>query len=272
MTDAECVALLQWACPRLGLRWPGFRRVRGQVCKRIARRMVELGMTPAAYRDLLERSPEEWPVLDTACRVTISRFYRDRAVWDALGAVHLPGLARRAVAEGRALRAWSAGCCSGEEPYTLALVLRLAVLPLVPATPAPTFEVLATDVNPVVLERARRGCYPPGTLAELPRAWRQQAFRADGAEMCLLPEHRAGITWCELDLRQRLADGPFDLILCRNLAFTYLAPEAQLPMLRALVERLHPDGLLVIGAHEALPEGAAEWLLRPGPPPIFVKR
>jgi hypothetical protein len=79
MQDAECVALLRWALPRLGLRWPGFRKVRRQVCKRINRRIKELGLADvAAYREHLERVPEEWPRLDALCRITISRFYRDR--------------------------------------------------------------------------------------------------------------------------------------------------------------------------------------------------
>lgn len=78
MRNAECVALLRWALPRLGLRWPGFRRVRRQVCKRIARRIKELGLADvAAYRERLECAPEEWPEFDSLCRITISRFYRD---------------------------------------------------------------------------------------------------------------------------------------------------------------------------------------------------
>jgi chemotaxis protein methyltransferase CheR len=86
MQDAECVALLRWALPRLGLRWPGFRKVRRQVCKRITRRIRELGLADVTtYRERLESVPEEWPELDALCRITISRFYRDRAVFDHLG-------------------------------------------------------------------------------------------------------------------------------------------------------------------------------------------
>ncbi|HSP81167.1 MAG TPA: chemotaxis protein CheR, partial [Myxococcaceae bacterium] len=71
MTDAECVELLRWAAPRLGLRWEGFRRVRGQVCKRMARRVKALGLeSVAAWRERLEADPAEWAVLDGLCRVT----------------------------------------------------------------------------------------------------------------------------------------------------------------------------------------------------------
>jgi chemotaxis protein methyltransferase CheR len=78
-TDAECVDFLQWALPRLGLRWQGFRKVRRQVCRRVARRIAELGLADAdAYRLYLERNPQEWDALAELCRVTISRFWRDR--------------------------------------------------------------------------------------------------------------------------------------------------------------------------------------------------
>ena len=97
MKNAECVDFLQWALPRLGMRWPGFRKVRRQVCKRIDRRLRELGLPDlAAYRIRLGQDSTEWKFLDGACRITISRFYRDRGVFDALGANVLPALARAA--------------------------------------------------------------------------------------------------------------------------------------------------------------------------------
>jgi hypothetical protein len=85
MTDANCVAFLQWALPRLGRRWAGYRKVRRQVCRRVSRRMGELGLGSfAEYRSHLEREPDEWPRLDALTNITISRFYRDRAVYDFL--------------------------------------------------------------------------------------------------------------------------------------------------------------------------------------------
>jgi chemotaxis protein methyltransferase CheR len=79
MTDAECVAFLQWALPQLRLRWHGFRRVRRQVCRRVSRRIAELGLKEAdAYRAYLEGNLHEWNVLAGLCRITISRFWRDR--------------------------------------------------------------------------------------------------------------------------------------------------------------------------------------------------
>src|SRR5687767_6728995 len=117
--DAQCVGFLQWALPHVRMRWEGFRRVRRQVCRRIERRRRELGLDGLpAYRLYLEQHPDEWPVLDSLCRVTISRFYRDRGVFAFLEGEVLPAVAQGAVRDGRqALEAWSAGCASGEEPY-----------------------------------------------------------------------------------------------------------------------------------------------------------
>jgi chemotaxis protein methyltransferase CheR len=93
VTDQECVEFLQWALPRMQMRWSGFRKVRRQVCRRIQRRMQVLEKDVQGYREFLEAEPEEWDVLDALCRITISRFYRDRAVFAYLQTTVLPALA-----------------------------------------------------------------------------------------------------------------------------------------------------------------------------------
>ncbi|MFL5348975.1 MAG: CheR family methyltransferase [Hyalangium sp.] len=269
MMDRECVELLQWAAARLRLRWEGFRRVRGQVCKRIGRRVKALGLEgAAAYRARLEADEAEWAVLDSLCRVTISRFYRDRHVFDVLREGLLPALLRDARARGETVfRVWSAGCASGEEPYTVAVLFRLG---LAPAFPGMGLELLATDADEALLNRARRGCYPPGTLRELPPEWASRAFTltAEG-EQCLAPELREDLTFRCQDLRAELPPGPFHLVLCRNVAFTYFARPLQHEVLTRLKERLVPGGLLVIGAHESLPEGPTGLEQPAGALPIF---
>jgi chemotaxis protein methyltransferase CheR len=271
MTDRECVELLQWAAPRLRLRWEGFRRVRGQVCKRIGRRMKALGLEGvSAYRARLEADPSEWEVLDALCRVTISRFYRDHRVFDVLRQELLPSVLHEARARGEGVfRVWSAGCASGEEPYTVAVLFRLG---LSPAFPEVRLELIATEANEALLTRARQGCYPPGTLRELPAAWVARAFtRTAEGEQCIASEFGEGLTFrCE-DLRARMPAGPFHLVLCRNVAFTYFAPPLQREVLAKLVERLVPGGLLVIGAHESLPESTIPLARAAGPLPVFRK-
>jgi chemotaxis protein methyltransferase CheR len=254
--DDACVALLRWALPRLGLRWPGFRRVRRQVCKRIARRLKELGLADAAaYRAHLEREPAEWPRLDVFCRITVSRFYRDRAVFDHLGAAVLPRLAGAAAARGDpVLRCWSAGCASGEEPYSLALLWRFRVAP---AFPGLAMTVVATDVDTTLLGRAARACYPRGTLRELPPEWAKQAFERENGQYCLRPAFRQGVRFRCQDIRAMQPMGPFDLVLCRNLVLTYFETSEQRPALAAVAARMRPGAALVVGRGEALPDAGA---------------
>jgi chemotaxis protein methyltransferase CheR len=271
MTDAACVELLQWAAPRLGLRWQGFRRVRGQVCKRIFRRVKALGLEGlAAYRARLEADPAEWAVLDGLCRVTISRFYRDRGVFDALHEPLLPQLLEAARARGEtALRVWSAGCASGEEPYTVSVLFQLGLRPRFPEF---RLELVATDADAALLERARQGCYRRATLRELPAQWLVQAFTPAGEDvLCLRPGYREGLDFrCE-DLRQRQPEGPFHLLLCRNLAFTYFDAALQREVLERLVERLAPGGLLALGAHEESFPGHERLSPAAGALPLFRK-
>jgi chemotaxis protein methyltransferase CheR len=216
----DCVVFLQWALPRLGRRWAGYRKVRRQVCRRVRRRVAALGLDGyEAYRGRLEADPGEWDVLDGLLNVTISRFNRDRSVFAFLQEEVLrPGM-----------RVWSAGCASGEEPYTLALL-------------CDGLDILATDVDPAMLRRAEAARYPDSSLRELPDGLR----RALGDERI-----RRCVTFERHDVRDE-PPGAFDLVLCRNLVFTYFDEATQ----RAALERFaRVTPLLVTGAHEALPGG-----------------
>jgi chemotaxis protein methyltransferase CheR len=252
MKDLECVEFLQWALPRLRLRWPGFRKVRRQACKRIDRRMRELGLHDAAeYRNWLDQHPEEWILLDEFCRITISRFYRDRGVFDVLRTIVLPELAGQAFRRGdREIRCWSAGCASGEEPYSLGIIWQFDVHPSFPGL---HLQIVATDSDETLLDRARSGCYPPSSLNDLPAAWRSAAFSRKGTLLCIKDDCRAGVAFVNQDIRVQQPDGPFHLILCRNLVFTYFAVDLQAELLAKITERLLPNGYLMVRIHELLP-------------------
>jgi chemotaxis protein methyltransferase CheR len=269
--DRRCVAFLQWALPRLGLQWAGFRKVRRQVCRRLRRRLDELELTDLdAYRAYLEAHPEEWAALDSLTPITISRFYRDAGVFWALEREVLPALGARAAADARdRVRAWSAGCASGEEAYTLALIWQQA---LAARFPALRLDVLATDVDPAMLRRAREATYDASSLRELPVRWRDSGFTRRAGRYVLHPEYRELVSVEHHDLRTPPPTGPFDLVLCRSVAFTYLDPAGQHTALARLAGVLRPGGALVIGLQESLPEpnqGLAPW---PGTRAIFRLR
>jgi chemotaxis protein methyltransferase CheR len=262
MPDDPFTSFLRWALPRLGKRWAGFRHVTGQVESRVVDRLQELGLRSLdAYRDYLAEHPAEWDRLDAMCRITISRFYRDPEVFDALRDDVLPDLARAARSRGAsALRAWSVGAASGEEPYTLRILWRHALRDRVGGLP---LHVTASEALPHMLRRARRGCYDRGSLRNLPDDWIDRAFAYDPARdagrhaepYCLRPVYRRRVTWREEDVREVMPDGPFDLLLCRNLVFTYFDAARQRALLRRLFDRLRPGGVLVLGQDETLPDG-----------------
>jgi len=255
MEDLQCSELLQWCLPLLRFSWPGFRKVRKQVCKRLSRRIVELGLSDlAAYMEYLGSHPEEWQVLDSLCRITISRFYRDKMVFDVLRSEILPTLAKRALTEGEnEVRCWSAGCCSGEEPYTLQILWKICVLP-VTGHDIP-LRITATDTDMELLERAEKGSFTGSSLRDLPGELVSQAFGHSGKLFSVTKDFRGNIRFAKQDIRNELPKGIFHLILCRNLVFTYFDEMRQREILGEIIGRLMPGGFLVIGVHESLPEG-----------------
>jgi len=256
-------AFLAWALPLRGLRWRGFRRNRRQVYRRVQARITELGLAGCdAYRAYLAEHPDEWTVLDALCRVTISRFARDREMWMALVRDVLPRFAR----EGAVVRAWSAGCGAGEEPFTLAIAWAVEI-------GAPALEVLATDIDDVQLARAAAAVFPQPALRELPAAWRAAAFDERGDEATLREAFRARVRFVHHDLRtapptdpfavvpsdiarelRTAPDAPFDLVLCRNLAYSYFDEPTQQALTALFRSVLRTGGVLVVGGDERLPD------------------
>lgn len=271
MNDRDCTAFLRWALPRLQLRRQGFRKVRRQVCKRISRRLTELRLASAEhYRQYLDEHPEEWQLLDSLCRVTISRFYRNRIVFDYFAADVLPHLIHTLRLQGgRQLRVLSIGSASGEEPYTIALIWHFTVRPMHPDL---ELAVLATDFDPLMLERGRQACYPASSLQNLPLLWREEAFyRADDL-FCLQEAVKSPVRFLRLDIRKHLPAGTFHIVLCRNLAFTYFAPSLQQIVLEKIVSFMEDNAILVTGPHEHIAWRSARLVPWLDHMPIYQKR
>jgi len=258
VTDSECTPFLQWALPRLGRRWEGYRKVRRRVCKVIGRRADELGLASlSAYREYVEQNPGEWSNLDLLMDVTISRFYRDRAVFDYIRTTAFPALVDRAHSHGTdTIRVWSAGCANGEEPYTLAMIWELAIAPSAGLT---RLEVLGTDIKPGVLLRASNARFQHSSLRDLPSSWRETAFGTDNDELVLRPRFRNAVTFARHDIRTTPPDGPFDLILCRYQAFTYFDESGQRETAQTLAQVTRPGAILVLGGREDLPAGTSHF-------------
>ncbi|MEJ2331307.1 MAG: CheR family methyltransferase [Desulfobulbaceae bacterium] len=154
MKDEACICFLQWALPHLHMRWPGFRKVRGQVCKRLGSRLVELNLSDLkSYRMYLENNPLEWHILDSMCRITISRFYRDKGVYSFLRTQVFPALIENAGQNGdKNLSCWCIGAASGEEPYSLSVLWELSGL----KKGGTSLKIVATEVDQHMIGRARK--------------------------------------------------------------------------------------------------------------------
>jgi chemotaxis protein methyltransferase CheR len=252
---AEASALI---AGRLGLDFPPGRQAdleRGllRACK------TSPASTPAAYLAWLATMPDsspEWRRLAGQLTVGETYFFRDRAAFEALERhVLLPMIdARRAEGIAR-LRIWSAACATGEEPYSLAILLDR----LLPDAADWTLTILATDINGEALETARHGCYRQWSFRETSEPIRDRYFRRRGDTFEVDARIRRMVTFAPLNLAE---DGypavvtntrAMDLILCRNVLM-YFTREAQRAVAGRLQRALVPGGWLLVSPAEASAE------------------
>ncbi|MCR8725043.1 CheR family methyltransferase [Frigidibacter sp. ROC022] len=230
---------------------------RSLVLARLARRLRKLGLPDfAAYAALLgsEAGATECREMVSALTTNVTAFFREAHHFDTLRRRVLPPLIARARAGGR-LRLWSAGCASGEEPYSIAMEL----LDLCPEAAGLDIRILASDVDPAILARARDGIYRAEALTGLSAARRRRWFRplGDGTARAA-PGLAAPIRFRELNLAgQWPLRGPFDAIFCRNVTI-YLDRPAQDRIWQGFAGLLAPAGHLFIGHSERLTGPAAE--------------
>ena len=248
MTPAEeYESFLEEALPTLGLD-PKAHRRRG-LRRRVVRRMESVGIREfSAYLDRIRRDPGEQVVLRGLLTVTISLFFRNARLFRVLRETVLPLLAARM----EPVYAWSAGCASGEEAYSV----RIAWEEM--EGEKPPLVLVGTDVDEEVLSRTTRGAYPESSLREVPRELRPKYFAPsqDPPGVILDERIRRSVTFLRHDLLRDDPPGRFDLILCRNAAFTYFSRPRRISVADRLAEGLESGGVLVLGRTEGLPPEA----------------
>jgi two-component system, chemotaxis family, CheB/CheR fusion protein len=217
--------------------------------RRILRRMDRVGAPDVAgYTALLRDDADEVNALLDSVFINVTAFYRDRETWEHLAEKVIPDLLGRLPFDAP-LRMWSAGCASGEEAYSLAIVLCEA---LGTTTFRERVKIYATDIDPGALETARLGRYPNERFDDLPGHLREHYFEGGPDSFRFRSDLRRALVFGRHDL---LADAPIsriNLLLCRN-TLMYFTPDAQ----RRILDRFHfstsgGDGLLVLGRAEAL--------------------
>ena len=218
--------------------------------RRIAVRMRACGVhTYDDYRALLSRSPNEYDRLRDALTINVTRFYRNAETWDLLRRQVLPALL-----DGRRheVRVWSAGCASGEEPYTLAVLVADYLDRHGRGEELSRLAIDATDIDRGSLERAAAASYRSEGLAEMPDEQARAYFEpaADGRRVIDRVRRRVHVR--QLDLSR---EGPlrsdYDLILCRNVVIYFDRP-MQERLFQAFADALVPGGYLVLGKVETL--------------------
>jgi chemotaxis protein methyltransferase CheR len=227
------------------------------VGSRLAKRLRALRLPNfAAYCKLIEGRDgvDERKMMISALTTNVTRFFREPHHFDDLRE-RLRGPLGARVRQGGRLRIWSAGCSTGEEPYSMAMT----VLEIIPEAHSLDVKILATDLDPVVLKKAAAGRYPVRGLAEVPQA--RQHFEPDGADgMVAGPALRRLVTVRPLNLvRPWPLKGPFDAIFCRNVAI-YFDAATQAGLWERFAALLGPEGRLHIGHSERLTGPATEML------------
>lgn len=211
---------------------------------RATARMTALDLAPEEYLALVcsPRGTAELAALVETVRVGETRFFRHKPHVDALLDVVVPAWRERGE---RSPRVWSAGCATGEEAYTLALVLARAL-------PKPSYSptILGTDVSAEALAIARAAHYPAADAADVPPPWREGLLE-QGDSIRVRPEIAGLVRFKQQNLADAELPRGFDLVWCRNVLI-YFGPEARMRVLEKLVSALTPDGFLFLGYSETL--------------------
>ncbi|MFS0781383.1 CheR family methyltransferase [Bacillus sp. 1P06AnD] len=172
--------------------------------------------------------------------INVSEFYRNGKRWDVLDRKILPRLMK----ENRKLKIWSAACSTGDEPYTLAMMLLKYM-------PPSQFSILATDIDDIVLNHAKVGRYDERSLKELPVEYRQKHFTQNGHFYTVNDDVKRCITFKKQNLLRDPFESDFDLIVCRNVLI-YFTEEAKDMLYKKFSTSLKSNGVLFVGSTEQI--------------------
>jgi two-component system CheB/CheR fusion protein len=218
--------------------------------RRVERRMAMHRLaTMSEYEGFVRRNPQELDLLFKELLIGVTSFFRDPVVWDALQTTALPQLLA-GCPPGSALRAWVAGCSTGEEAYTLAMVFRECLEQIRPAG-RHSLQIFATDLDADAISRARQGLYPASIAADVSAERLARFFVEDGNRYRVAKEIREMVVFAPQNL---IMDPPFtklDLLTCRNLLI-YFAADLQKKLLTLFHYSLKPSAILMLGGAEAI--------------------
>lgn len=220
---------------------------RPTILRRLQRRMLATGTRRLTdYAAYLAQHPEEGARLVASFLINVTEFFRDPALFTALREHVLAELITYARAHANVLRVWSAGCATGEEAYSVAILLAEA---LGDELDQFTIQIFATDLDDDALAFARRGIYPAAAVASVPGELRARAFTHRDGSYEIMPRLRALVTFGQHDLGQRAPFPRIDLVLCRNVLI-YFTQDLQYRALQLFAFALREGGYLALGKAE----------------------
>jgi chemotaxis protein methyltransferase CheR len=248
LSDADFRGLAQVAYEQAGIALSDSKR--NLVYSRLSRRLRTLGLrTFAAYRSYLEENSSERESFINAISTNLTKFFRESHHFDHLRDHVIAPFAKSNFGRASRMRIWSAGCSSGEEPYTIAVVIRREVRDL----ERHDVRILATDIDTEVLGRGARGEYPANSMDDIPRPY-QEYFQSAGASDALVVDRHARslVAFKRLNLMEQWPfKGTFDAIFCRNVMIYFDGP-TKAKLIERYTEKLNPGGFLYIGHSESL--------------------
>ena len=244
--DPEFESLLDFLKASRSFDFTGYKR--STLMRRVQKRMQALEVaTFEAYRDHLELHPDEYEALLNTILINVTSFFRDAEAWRVLAEEFIPALLER---KGPAdpVRVWSAGCASGQETYTLVMVLAEA---LGPAAFRERVKVYATDWDEEALAWARQATYTDEQTEELPEGFRDRYFECFGGRWVFRGDLRRQVIFGRHDLVQDAPISHLDLLVCRNVLM-YFNSEVQQRILARFHFALAPEGALFLGKAEMM--------------------
>ena len=243
--ESQMTELLQRVRRHCGINLADYKE--GTLLRRLARRLQACEVSSLSdYLAFTEGEPKELEMLARETLISVTSFWRNPVAFE-----HLQEQVTRCVVEkrlGDPIRIWVAGCATGEEAYSIAMVWLDALGDRVKDHPV---QIFATDLDTDALKRARRGLYDPSALSMLPARLRTQHFRPWGTQVEVSRLLRECIVFSRHDLTR---DPPFprlDMVSCRNVLI-YLKPLAQERTMRMFHYALRPEGLLMLGQNESV--------------------
>lgn len=244
--DPKFEALLNYLKRTRGFDFVGYKRT--TLVRRVEKRMQSVNLRDFAdYMDFLEVHPEEFGQLFNTILINVTGFFRDREAWDFLAREIVPRILASKPKKGP-IRVWDAGCASGEETYTVAIVLCEA---LGHDVFRESVKIYATDVDQEALAQARQATYFAKQIEDVPPPLREKYFEAAAGQFVFDADLRRSVIFGRHDLIQDAPISRLDLLVCRN-TLMYLNAETQVRILARFNFALEATGFLFLGRAEML--------------------